>query len=181
MEGKENTLIDASCPVMEPLSDKKVKKIILTHLHFDHIIFTKPIVDAHHCRVYATKEAESWMERYRDSLITEKYTKFRDSVLSTWLSPPSVEPFKITDFVKEGDVIYVGSLPFRVLETPGHFPGEICLYNEKKRILFPGDVWFGDERYGSPNFREENKEQLEASITRLKSLKVDKLYPGHLL
>ena len=42
--------------------------------------------------------------------------------------------------LKEGDVIDVGELHFRVLHTPGHTPGGICLLEEG--IVFTGDTLF---------------------------------------
>ena len=45
-------------------------------------------------------------------------------------------------FVKDGDIIKVGSLYFEVLDTPGHSKGGICLLERKDKVLFSGDTLF---------------------------------------
>jgi len=42
--------------------------------------------------------------------------------------------------VSDGDVITVGSISLRVLHTPGHSPGSMCLYGEG--LVFTGDTLF---------------------------------------
>lgn len=43
------------------------------------------------------------------------------------------------NFVKEGDVIEVGALSFEVIETPGHTPGHLALWEPASKLLFSGD------------------------------------------
>ena len=45
--------------------------------------------------------------------------------------------------VEDGDVIDLGNFSLRVIETPGHADGEICLYDEDRKILFSGDHVIG--------------------------------------
>ena len=46
--------------------------------------------------------------------------------------------------VKEGDVIRVGNYSFTCIETPGHSPGHMCLYEKNKKILLSGDHILAD-------------------------------------
>ena len=41
--------------------------------------------------------------------------------------------------IKLGDKIILGDRDFKVIHTPGHRPGAICLYDEANKILFTGD------------------------------------------
>ena len=44
--------------------------------------------------------------------------------------------------IKEGDVITVGTIPLRVMETPGHSEGSVCLLAEGEHVIFAGDTLF---------------------------------------
>src|SRR4030042_2788985 len=41
--------------------------------------------------------------------------------------------------LKEGDSLRIGSYDFSCVETPGHTPGHMCLYEKQTRIFFSGD------------------------------------------
>lgn len=43
-------------------------------------------------------------------------------------------------FVKEGDIFDLGNTVLRVIETPGHTPGSIVLYDEENKIMYGGDT-----------------------------------------
>ena len=45
IEGKMNVLIDASYPLMKPLSDVRIDIILLTHPHCDHSTFAKEMAE----------------------------------------------------------------------------------------------------------------------------------------
>ena len=46
-------------------------------------------------------------------------------------------------YVAEGDVLEYGGYKLKAVETPGHTPGHMCLYDEEKKILFCGDHILG--------------------------------------
>ena len=46
-------------------------------------------------------------------------------------------------YVNDGDVLNYGGYELKAIETPGHTPGHMCLYDEKKKILFCGDHILG--------------------------------------
>jgi glyoxylase-like metal-dependent hydrolase (beta-lactamase superfamily II) len=76
----------------------------------------------------------------------------------------------------EGDLL-VGAITFRVLHTPGHTPGGICLYAEGQ--LFTGDTLFvGDS--GRTDLPGGHRPTLGASIRRLMQLPDSTtVWPGH--
>lgn len=88
-----------------------------------------------------------------------------------------------TDFcgLKEGNIIDVGDYSFKCIETPGHSPGHMCLYEAKKKVLLSGDHILFDI---TPNITQwpemENplKEYL-ASLEKVYALDVDLVLPGH--
>lgn len=80
-------------------------------------------------------------------------------------------------FLKEGD-LELNGLTFRVILTPGHSPGSICLYCAEKKLLISGDTLFymGVGRTDLPG---GNIEQLARSIGKLAALDIEYLIPGH--
>ena len=44
--------------------------------------------------------------------------------------------------VDDNDLIHVGNIEFRVIATPGHTKGGLCLYSEKENLVFTGDTLF---------------------------------------
>ena len=79
----------------------KLKAILLTHGHFDHTGAVEEIVDQAGASVYMHK---------KDSVEAGRRDPYR------FAAPAD------TNFVAEGDVITVGELNFKVMETPGHSP-----------------------------------------------------------
>jgi len=80
----------------------------------------------------------------------------------------------------DGDVIEEAGIRLRVLHTPGHTPGGICLYAEADDLVFVGDTLFADS-VGRTDFPGGDTRQLIESIrTRLLTLP-DRtaVYPGH--
>jgi glyoxylase-like metal-dependent hydrolase (beta-lactamase superfamily II) len=83
--------------------------------------------------------------------------------------------------VKEGDIIEVGNYAFRCLETPGHSPGHLCLYEADRKILVSGDHILFDI---TPNitFWEELGNSLKSyleSLQKIYDLEVSLVLPGH--
>ena len=58
------------------------------------------------------------------------------------LEAEAVEIFDIT--LKDGDNVELGDRELKVIHTPGHRPGSICLYDESHRTLITGDSVCGD-------------------------------------
>lgn len=80
--------------------------------------------------------------------------------------------------VKDGDLLSLGGLPVRIIHTPGHSPGSICIYSGNK--LFTGDTLFvgGCGRTDLPG---SDPEALYKSLyTKILALPEDtEVYPGH--
>jgi len=142
---------------------KDVKEVINTHGHFDHIGGNGYFLNAK----VAIHEG--------DAKILEKGDRELSNVdfFNGRLSPR--KPDKI---LKDGDKLNPDKLDLEVTHTPGHSAGSICLYDNKRKILFSGDTVFSDG-VGRTDLPGGDPKAMEKSLQRLLKLDVEKILPGH--
>lgn len=105
-----------------------VKKILLTHLHRDHTGSLRTLAQATHARTFA-----HWLEAAFVAM---------DPPYDGPGSPPA-EAFTVDEVLKDGDAVdAAGGL--RAYHTPGHTPGHTSYYQAERKILFSGDLFFGE-------------------------------------
>jgi hydroxyacylglutathione hydrolase len=80
-------------------------------------------------------------------------------------------------FLNEGDLALDG-VQLQVFHTPGHSPGEICLYWAEPQVLFSGDLVFR-EGLGRTDLPGGDGQKLKESIRRMADLEIQWLLPGH--
>ena len=73
----------------------------------------------------------------------------------------------------------LGDAVFKVLETPGHTNGSICLLHEDTRTLISGDTVFAGGGVGRWDLETGNYQELLASVETLSRLDVGSFHPGH--
>ena len=89
------------------------------------------------------------------------------------------EKVKTDGTLKEGETIGTGKYSFKVIHTPGHTPGGICLWDENNRILVSGDTLFLDG-VGRTDIEGGDEKELKKSLQKIKKLgDIDILLPGH--
>jgi glyoxylase-like metal-dependent hydrolase (beta-lactamase superfamily II) len=132
--------------ILAELGDVKVKAIVQTHGHFDHV---------------------QALERLTSELDVPVFAHGRDAAMM---------PVKTQD-LGEGDTIRLGDVTVRVLHTPGHTPGSLCLVSEP--YLFSGDTLFP----GGPGATDGDAvrfAQVMTSLGRLFALPDEtRVCPGH--
>ena len=80
-------------------------------------------------------------------------------------------------FLEEGE-FSVGDLEVRVLHTPGHSPGHVCLYLPQYKTLVAGDLVFA-QGVGRVDFPGGDGKLLKDSISKVAELEIEMLLPGH--
>lgn len=82
--------------------------------------------------------------------------------------------------LREGELVEVGRLAFRVLHTPGHTEGSVCLYEPTQRLLLAGDVLFAGS-YGRTDLPGGDDAAMVESLARLARDLQDevRVLPGH--
>ena len=130
-----------------------LEAILLTHGHFDHVGAVKELAEKTGCRVYLHAD---------DLLLPENFT---------------AGPLYYTNHYDEGDVLEMAGLTIRVMHTPGHTEGSVCLLVED--AIFSGDTLFCHS-CGRTDLPGGNSDALSASLARLKAMEGDwRVFPGH--
>lgn len=132
---------------------KKIAAVLLTHGHFDHVGGVRGIVEITGCPVYIHENELSQPEQM------------------------TAGPLYYTCTYGEGDTLTLAGVSLRVLHTPGHTPGSVCLLAE--RTLFAGDTLFQNS-IGRTDFPGGSFAQMQKSLQRLKDLPENlRVLPGH--
>jgi hydroxyacylglutathione hydrolase len=83
----------------------------------------------------------------------------------------------VDESVREGDIVRVGALEARVIETPGHTAAPATLHFGADKLVFAGDTLFS---IGCGRVMEGSMEQMWQSMLKLRALPDDtRLYCGH--
>jgi glyoxylase-like metal-dependent hydrolase (beta-lactamase superfamily II) len=164
----------------------------ITHLHADHIGLVGELM-TNSSKVYfgaveasmASSDVEKAKERFDYMFKTYVSHGFPEEELrravanhpGRYVSP---RPLHFSP-LREGDRIEIGDYAFTSIETPGHSPGHICLYEPKEKILLSGDHILFDI---TPNITrwpemEDSLGQYLASLEKTYRLDVKLVLPGH--
>ncbi len=165
----EACVIDVGNPPDGPLAfarsrGLKVRYIILTHGHYDHVLY----IDA-----YAEKFPDAVTAMHPlDDIIME------DPRLNCSLLFGSERRFtRARKMLDEGDVLKLGEAELKILHTPGHTEGGICVLAGDD--LFSGDTLFYDS-FGRTDLGRGDMVTLKRSIDRLFALpEMTRVHPGH--
>ncbi len=145
----------------------ELKKIFLTHGHFDHIGAVADLVDRTGCEVYIHP-----MDK--DKLTDE------NSMLANHFRARGCR--KYTGEVKlftENDILTLDELEFDVLDTPGHTSGSACFICGSS--MFSGDTLFA-RSIGRTDMPDGNSQQMMKSLAKIADLGGDlTIYPGHMV
>ena len=131
----------------------QIEAILLTHGHFDHVGAVAALAADTDCRVFLKEEE---------------------------LSLPAAMtagPLFYTDLYEHTGTLSVAGMEIRVLHTPGHTPGSVCLMIGD--AMFSGDTLFAGSM-GRCDFPGSNIFDMRKSLKKLKELPGDyRVFPGH--
>jgi hydroxyacylglutathione hydrolase len=108
----------------------KVKAIVITHAHIDHIGGAAKLRAATGAPVYMNEK-----DRMLQKIM---------ALQAAWLGVRTPERTPIDQAARDGDIVRAAGSQFHVLHTPGHSPGSISLWMPAEKKLVAGDTLFRD-------------------------------------
>lgn len=169
-ENNEAVVIDPGNSVVKTLQyigseHLKIKAILQTHAHFDHMCGAAEIKNTTGGDIYLSKE---------EAEVASNSTYN----LSAMFDTAEIYPYDKT--LSQGDKIEFGGTFCRVIMTPGHTKGGCCYYFENEGVLFSGDTIFWGS-IGRTDFPTGSEETLRKSIIeKIFALPEDtKIFTGH--
>ena len=148
------------------LDGRHLDYVFITHRHYDHVGGLSVIIAKFApTAVYAGRlDAQPLREGDSESTLGTKFGGH-------------IPPMDVKD-ASEGDVFDLGGSRLRVIETPGHTVGSICLLDEVSGDLFSGDCFFVDG-VGRCDHPTASPDDMRKSLRKLRDIDFNGLYSGH--
>lgn len=132
--------------------------ILLTHGHMDHFASVKELQKRYNCEIFCS---------YKDL----------DFINGNIIIDPYFSKEKYNFIFKDYNDFNIEGI--RIINTPGHSKGSVCIYFKDDNVLFSGDTLFKDG-FGRYDFHGGNLKELKMSINKLFTLNNKTIvYPGH--
>ena len=171
-DGEGCFVVDPSCDadrIIEALEGRKLDAIVITHAHGDHTGAVRELHDATGAKVITS----SLEAPYVDGTTAYGGHSMRS------------KPCPVDQTVDDDDVFEIGNVKMKVIATPGHTTGGICLLIEPldgqagAPVLFSGDTLFAGT-HGRADFEESSMDDMLKSLIRLSLLPEETVVlPGH--
>ncbi len=133
--GWEFAILTAAESLPQP---NRITTVILTHAHADHVGAAAAVADRCGAEVLCGEAEKPFMEGL--SLARAAHGLLPRLVLSIthWANRRRVPPVRIDRTLREGETV----CGMRVIEVPGHTPGQIALVHERDRVVLCADALF---------------------------------------
>ena len=157
--------------IMKVLGDRKLDAIVLTHFHWDHVGAAKELHDLSGATTIASAVDAPVIDGRKE--LGPGHMRF--------------ELCEIDREVADGDVLDIGAMRWRVMATPGHTPGSMCLFLDPRYgsdpegapVLIAGDTLFAGA-HGRTDFEGGSPADMRESLKKLAGLPSDTLVlTGH--
>lgn len=146
--------------------NKIIIGLILTHEHADHCYGVDKLMNSYNFKLYCSEKCETNMRNPK-----QNYSRYIDDFETFGVISEAI-------IVNEGQILDFNGFRLKVLETPGHSPGSICLLSDD--IIFTGDTILNNVK--SPlSFPHSNKIDYSHSFKRILNTTEEsiKFFPGH--
>ena len=142
-----------------------VTAYILTHGHVDHVSAVGELYGAFPAPIGLHEADLEWA--------------FRNSSQISPLYPAAKPPPGTTRALKDDQEWSDGGLTYRIISTPGHTPGSVCVLFPEQNLLFSGDTLFAGS-VGRTDLPGGSSRSLSTSLAKIALLPdYTIVYPGH--
>jgi len=149
--------------VSDAVGQRTVDAVLLTHGHFDHILYAQHWLE---------RGAKLYVHEADASMIRQPHLNLAVFVLHQGLRLPEADVQ-----LRDGDLVCEAGLELKVLHTPGHTEGSVCYQMED--VLFSGDTLFY-KSYGRTDLPGGDENAIAESLSGLMKLEPETMvYPGH--
>lgn len=138
---------------LERLGIERLERIVLTHAHQDHAGNAPHLRHATGASVELHRRGFGLTGRYQVDLTVDR-------------------------FLAGGDQVEFGGYHLEVIETPGHAPGHVSLYEPSLKAFFAGDLMSGNGTVAIVPPRGSMGDYLD-SLRRVQEREIETIYPGH--
>jgi glyoxylase-like metal-dependent hydrolase (beta-lactamase superfamily II) len=174
-ETKEAAVIDAGCSnisekekLVQYLSFNNIalKYLITTHGHLDHVLGTKFMKDTYNPEYYGPENDLPLLESI----------EIQASAFGLKIEKPPLPEKSLSETIH----LTLGKSLMSFLYTPGHTPGEICVYFKKEAFCFTGDVLFKNSIGRTDLWGGDIRTLIKSIESKLFTLPDNVIvYPGH--
>ncbi len=168
--------------------DLKKADFFITHLHADHLGLVSSLA-TDTSTIYFNQPDATFLNSVGHWEKASKFARingFPEDTLQRAIESHPGKRYSSTrhvDFyiLKEGDTISIGDYSFKCIETPGHTPGHMCLYEPDKKLFVSGDHILNDI---TPNisllsYDENHLNEYLQSLDKVYNFEVELVLPGH--
>jgi glyoxylase-like metal-dependent hydrolase (beta-lactamase superfamily II) len=151
--------------IEKALNNYRVTDIILTHGHIDHYYELNYFKNKYKPKIYIHEADLKYLNDYNLNAPAGFFKGMTE------------QAYSVDTIIKDGELLIFGDYSLKVIHTPGHTQGSVCLLWEDK--LFCGDTLFNNS-VGRTDFPLSSYNDLKKSIKKLMLLDDEiKIFPGH--
>src|SRR5215204_5680 len=187
-EQNGNTLVDAGLPnqteaisaalVEAGIGVGDLRRIIFTHQDLDHVGSAAALLRQSGARVLAHPADVPYIDgSLRPLKVTPEMLEQRPQMREVL---ERLEPVRVNEYLEDGDRLDLAG-GTRVIFTPGHTPGHLCLYLERPKVLVAGDALTAEGGHlngPNPSMTLDMRPAMQ-SIRRLADLEIDTIVCYH--
>jgi glyoxylase-like metal-dependent hydrolase (beta-lactamase superfamily II) len=144
----------------------KVKNILLTHAHIDHVLGLQWAYDTYKVTVKMHQEEKEILDR--NPMSARNYGFDFKSFVGE------------IEFLNEGEKYCIDEDCFEIFHVPGHSPGSLAFYNKAQNFVISGDALFQGSIGRTDLYRGNHEQLLESISTKLFTLPEETdVFSGH--
>lgn len=143
-----------------------VKNILLTHAHIDHVLGLQAIFDLYKVPVLMHDLEKEILDR--NPMDANRFGFF-------------FKPFDgEISYLKEDEIIHLGTDEFKIIHVPGHCPGHIAFHHEADSLIISGDVLFEGSIGRTDLYKGDHAQLIKSIQEKMFVLPLEtKVFNGH--